>query len=82
MKQLICSLTLLLVTSIGALGQDLSGRYQATLDLGHDNQQAVLIIVEVEGSAVSGSIGPDEKHRIFQGRLNPREHNLVQRWRN
>jgi enterochelin esterase-like enzyme len=65
MKQLICSLTLLLVTSIGALGQDLSGRYQATLDLGHDNQQAVLIIVEVEGSAVSGSIGPDEKHRIF-----------------
>ena len=65
MKRSIHCFTLLLLASLGASGQDLSGRYQATLDLGHDNKQALLIIVEAEGSTASGSIGPDEKQRIF-----------------
>ena len=51
--------------SFVAFGQNVSGRYQVTLNLGPDNDQALLLIVNTKSSSVNGSIGPDETHRIF-----------------
>ncbi len=48
-----------------ALGQDLSGRYQATLDIGPGNRQKLLIVIAGDAAPVSGSIGPDQQHRLF-----------------
>jgi enterochelin esterase family protein len=51
--------------SFVALGQNVSGRYQVTLNLGPGNDQALLLIVNAEGPSLKGSIGPDETHRLF-----------------
>ncbi len=65
MKCLLRLLLLFSMFSFVAFGQNVSGRYQVTLNLGPDNDQALLLIVNTKSSSVNGSIGPDETHRIF-----------------
>ena len=65
MKRSIYSLAFCFIAAATAFGQALSGRYQATLDIGPGNRQTLLIIVTGDAAPISGSIGPDQQHRIF-----------------
>ena len=65
MKRLILLLSFWSAATLAAFGQVVPGRYQATLNLGPDKRQALVLVLNTEESSVNGSIWPDAQHPLF-----------------